>query len=88
LALLFLGDLAKARSEFELALNSSDVESDSGERSLWDAGAACRASLAQASWYSGDLPPRASIDQGGNWLWPRALPPSEHRLRALGQNLY
>jgi predicted ATPase len=57
LALLFLGDLAKARSEFELALNSLDMQSDSEAREnfLWDAGAACRASLAQASWYSGDL---------------------------------
>jgi adenylate cyclase len=52
---MFLGELAKARSEFELALNSSDMQSDRGEKSLWDAGAACRASLAQASWYSGDL---------------------------------
>jgi predicted ATPase len=57
LAFLFLGDLAKARSEFELALNSFDMQSDSEAREnfLWDAGAACRASLAQASWYSGDL---------------------------------
>jgi predicted ATPase len=57
LAFLFLGDLAKARSEFELGLNSFDMESDSeaSEKFLWDAGAACRASLAQGSWYSGDL---------------------------------
>jgi hypothetical protein len=57
LAFLFLGDLAKARSEFELALNSFDMQRDSEAREnfLWDAGAACRASLAQASWYSGDL---------------------------------
>ena len=57
LAFLFLGDLAKARSEFELALNSFDMQSDGEAREnfLWDAGAACRASLAQASWYSGDL---------------------------------
>ena len=57
MAFLFLGDLAKARSEFELALNSFDMESDSEAREnfLWDAGAACRASLAQASWYSGDI---------------------------------
>jgi predicted ATPase len=57
MAFLFLGDLAKARSEFELALNSFDMQSDSEEREnfLWDAGAACRASLAQASCYSGDL---------------------------------
>jgi predicted ATPase len=56
MAFLFLGDLAKARSEFELALNGFDTESDSeaSETFLWDAGA-CRASLAQASWYSGDL---------------------------------
>jgi predicted ATPase len=56
-AFLFLGDLAEARSEFELALNSLDMESDSeaSEKFLWDAGAACRASLAQVSWYSGDL---------------------------------
>jgi predicted ATPase len=57
LAFLFLGDLAKARSEFELALNSFDMGSDSEarEKFLWDAGAACRAALAQASWYSGDF---------------------------------
>jgi predicted ATPase len=56
-AFLFLGDLAKARSEFELALNCLDMESHSeaSEKFLWDAGAACRASLAQGSWYSGDL---------------------------------
>jgi adenylate cyclase len=57
LAFLFLGELAKARSEFELALNSFVMQSDSEatENFLWDAGAACRASLAQASWYSGDF---------------------------------
>ena len=57
LAFLFLGDLAKARSEFELALNGFDMESDSeaSEKFLWDTGAACWASLAQASWYAGDL---------------------------------
>jgi predicted ATPase len=57
LAFLFLGDLAKARSEFELGLNSFDMESDSeaSEKFLWDTGAACWASLAQASWYAGDL---------------------------------
>src|SRR5262249_24672696 len=57
MAFLFLGDLAKARSEFALALNSFDMESDgeASETILWDARAACRASLAQASWYSGDL---------------------------------
>jgi predicted ATPase len=49
--------LAKARSEFELALNSFDMGSDSEarEKFLWDARAACRAALAQASWYSGDF---------------------------------
>ena len=57
LAFLFLGDLAKARSEFELALNSFDMESDgeASEKFLWDTRAACWASLAQASWYAGDL---------------------------------
>ena len=57
LAFLFLGDLAKARSEFELALNSFNIESvsEASEKFLWDAGAECRACLAQASWYSGDL---------------------------------
>jgi predicted ATPase len=57
LAFLFLGDLAGARSELELALNSFDMESDSeaSEKFLWDPRAACRASLAQALWYSGDL---------------------------------
>ena len=57
LAFLFLGDLAKARSAFELALNSFDMESDSeaSEKVLWDTRAACWASLAQASWYAGDL---------------------------------
>jgi predicted ATPase len=56
-AFLFLGDLAKARSELELAQNRLDRESDgeASERFLWDARADCRASLAQASWYSGDL---------------------------------
>ena len=57
LAFLFLGDLAKARSEFELALNSFNIESvsEASEKFLWDAGAECRACLAQASWYSGHL---------------------------------
>jgi predicted ATPase len=49
--------LAKARSEFELALKSIDMESDSeaSEKIMWDDRTSSRAALAQASWYSGDL---------------------------------
>jgi ATP/maltotriose-dependent transcriptional regulator MalT len=51
-----LGDLARARSQFELALNSCDRERDSTIREKFghDTGVAARAFLAVAIWHLGD----------------------------------
>jgi predicted ATPase len=56
-ALLFLGDLAKARGEFELALDSYDIERDGQvrEKKAQDTHVGWRGFLALASWYLGDL---------------------------------
>jgi adenylate cyclase len=76
--------LAKARSELELALNSSDIESDSGQRKkfLFDRGADCRASLAQASGYSGDLHRARQLitEAVGSGRELRPLPSTAHAL--------
>ena len=57
LAYAYLGDLAGAQSQLELALNGHDHELDSGvrERFGFDSGVATRANLAYASCLSGDL---------------------------------
>jgi predicted ATPase/class 3 adenylate cyclase len=54
---LQLGDLAEARSQLELALNSCEAERDSAveEKFGQDPGVASRAFLALASWHLGDL---------------------------------
>jgi tetratricopeptide (TPR) repeat protein len=54
---LSLGDLARARSQLELALNTCDAESDSTVKEKFgqDTGVAARAFLALASWHWGDL---------------------------------
>jgi hypothetical protein len=57
LASLYLGELAGARSQLELALGSYDAERDKERREKFgsDTSVAARALLAYASWLSGDL---------------------------------
>ena len=56
-ACLYLGDLAEARAQLELALNSHDQERDSDIREKFgqDTGVSSRAYLAEVSWHLGDL---------------------------------
>jgi predicted ATPase len=68
---LCLGNLAEARRQLELALNSYDRERDTEVRGKFglDAGVVVRAYLAFASWLLGDVQARASIDRGSDTPW-------------------